>query len=339
MKLFLTSKPGYEKILIREIRLFGLELIKQGQQWITAQTEEKATKNPGSFDLCFSQASLIDPTEIKAQSVNSLAGNLVDLFIKTIQNKTINSGWPFLFTSIADKGLIARSKTLEQAWLKALKKRMSRIAKLARPHKPDSRKVSPGFFVCLVDFNTAFAAADALNIGDNRMQMDEDAPSRSYLKIEEAFLLLGHQPQKNQKVIDLGAAPGGWSYSALKRGATVIAVDNGELKEPIKSNIRISHLKQDALKFQPDKQKKIDWLFCDIVEDPNLTLKVIERWVKNAWCDKFVVNLKIGRHDPIALLKRINNAQQGLRKYCSTLKVRQLYHDREEITLIGKLYD
>ena len=47
------------------------------------------------------------------------------------------------------------------------------------------------------------------------------APSRSYLKIEEAYGILGREPAQGETVADLGAAPGGWSFSAAKRGAKV----------------------------------------------------------------------------------------------------------------------
>ena len=41
---------------------------------------------------------------------------------------------------------------------------------------------------------------------------------------------MGLEPMPGERVCDLGAAPGGWSYSAAKRGASVVAVDNGPLK-------------------------------------------------------------------------------------------------------------
>ena len=36
---------------------------------------------------------------------------------------------------------------------------------------------------------------------------------------EEAFVVLRQEPAADESVCDLGAAPGGWSYSAAKRGA------------------------------------------------------------------------------------------------------------------------
>lgn len=83
------------------------------------------------------------------------------------------------------------------------------------------------------------------------MADDDAAPSRSYLKVEEAYIVLGREPQAGETVVDLGAAPGGWSYSAAKRGATVVAIDNGPLKGGAFGNQLITHRLEDAFKFQP----------------------------------------------------------------------------------------
>jgi len=156
------------------------------------------------------------------------------------------------------------------------------------------------------------------------------------LKIEEAYHILGCQPKINETVIDLGAAIGGWSYSALKRGAKVIAIDNASLREPVKSHPKLTHLREDALKFRPNKHKSADWLFCDIIENPETILELLSTWLRKAWCRNFIVTLKIGHSDPVALIEKINAGQTKITPYCSSLKIRQLYHNREEITLIGK---
>jgi 23S rRNA (cytidine2498-2'-O)-methyltransferase len=113
----------------------------------------------------------------------------------------------------------------------------------------------------------------------------------------------------------------------------VTAVDNGRLKEPIRSHPHIIPLKEDALRFAP--QRRFDWLFCDMIENPDLILNLLIKWLKNSWCSRFVVNLKIGRSDPISLLKKIKDPKLGLTPHCSFLKIRHLYHDREEITVTG----
>ena len=158
----------------------------------------------------------------------------------------------------------------------------------------------------------------------------------SYLKTEEAFKIFGREPRKDDTVIDLGAAPGGWSYSALKRGARVVAIDNGPLKEPVKSHPNMRHLKVDALTYAPHLPEPADWLLCDILEEPDIIINLLHQWLTRKRCRCFIANIKIGRTDPVALIKKIRDPRQGLLPLCGILYIRQLYHDREEITLMGQ---
>ncbi|NTV29531.1 MAG: rRNA methyltransferase, partial [Candidatus Omnitrophica bacterium] len=220
-------------------------------------------------------------------------------------------------------------------WLEQLRRKMSRVAKLAESGIPCGPKPAEGFFVHFIGHNQVQVSFRAFSQGQQRMKMDPQAPSRSYLKLEEAFHIFGSEPQAGETVVDLGAAPGGWTYSALKRGALVTAVDNGPLKEPVLSHSGVLHLRTDALKYQPESGGCVDWLLCDVLEQPDFILNLLKRWLGEQRCRRFVVNLKIGRTDPIPVLRDILDNRRGIAQHCSILKVRQLYHDREEITLMG----
>ncbi|MFH1519188.1 MAG: SAM-dependent methyltransferase [Candidatus Omnitrophota bacterium] len=332
MNLLITCKKNYENILTREAALNNINLKYRGLGYIFAASQLKTLKP----EFCFAELILKDPDEISADSVNALTVKLSGLFTGYIKNKNIKLSLPFIFASSPEDKLNLRVKTVKKAWFKKISKKVSRVSKLLNGSLTLGNSFQEGFFVYFAGFNKAFVSFFACSQKQPRMQMDPLAPSRSYLKVEEAYHVLGCQPRINETVIDLGAAIGGWSYSALKRKAKVIAIDNASLKEPVRSHPNLTHLKEDALKFKPDKNKSADWLFCDIIENPEIILKLLNTWLKNAWCRKFIVNLKIGRSDPIALISKIKDEKTGLTPYCSALKIRQLYHDREEITLIGK---
>lgn len=128
---------------------------------------------------------------------------------------------------------------------------------------------------------------------------------------------------------DLGAAPGGWSYSAARRGALVTAVDNGPLKGA-GLHPGVTRRAEDAFKFRPESP--VDWLFCDMLSDPERIIALTDRWLAEGWCRRLIVNLKFGRRDPLRLLE-----QAGvLRRRCAFLKARHLFHDREELTLAAE---
>jgi 23S rRNA (cytidine2498-2'-O)-methyltransferase len=145
------------------------------------------------------------------------------------------------------------------------------------------------------------------------------------------------EPVAGETVADLGAAPGGWSYSAARRGAIVSAVDNGPLKGGALGHAKIQHLREDAFKFQPEPGGRFDWLFCDLVEEPHHVLDLLHKWVAEKWCRRFVVNLKFGRTDAISLLDTVRRSSRSPARLCARLTVRHLFHDREEFTLVGEV--
>ena len=300
-------------------------VLAKGPGWVLSRGNET--------DLCFAHLSLVDPVELRAETVNSLAGELADYFLETSRDERYEAVWPLCFEASSKTGLSSRCRGVEEAFLEKTS-RMARVMKLAQAGRP-GLGASRGLFVYLADFKRAFAARQAWGGGQRRMADDPRAPSRSFLKIEEAYLVLREAPQAGETVADLGAAPGGWSYSAAKRGARVLAVDNGPLKGGAANNPLVRPLAEDAFKFRP--ALKMDWLFCDLIEEPRKVLELLRRWAESGWCRKFIVNLKFGRNDPLALLQEALSPRNVLSRSCSVLRARHLYHDREEITLAGLL--
>ena len=330
MTNLITCKNGCEKNLAREIRLYKGTVAMIGRGWILAQHSEPTP--------CFAYSLLENPQKISAASVNDFTEQLLNVFTSHLTDKRITQPWPLIFSSGGDEKLLHRAKTVEKSWREKLQRKMSRVAKLSTSNLLPSEQFVDGFFVYFIDFDQAFVSFKARSAGQKRMQMDENAPSRSYLKLEEAFHIFGFEPRKNETVVDLGAAPGGWSYSALKRGAIVTAVDNGPLKGVVRSHPNLTHLRTDAFKYQPQRNESVDWLLGDLLAHPDFALDMVCTWLKNKWCRRFVINLKVGRWDPIDVLKKIHDGDKGLTRHCRISKIRQLYHDREEITLMGQTH-
>jgi 23S rRNA (cytidine2498-2'-O)-methyltransferase len=166
------------------------------------------------------------------------------------------------------------------------------------------------------------------------MKDDPAAPSRSYLKVEEAFSVLNHFPKDGEIVADLGAAPGGWTWAAIKRGAQVYAIDNGPLKKGPLNHPGVHHVKKDAFIWQPESP--VDWLFCDMVEQPFKVMDRIKEWFSNRWCRYSIVNFKYGYSDPGKIIDLIYSSK-GLVPDTQKLICRHLFHDRDEITVMAHL--
>jgi 23S rRNA (cytidine2498-2'-O)-methyltransferase len=277
--------------------------------------------------------------EVRGESVNALAQRVAEYFLASLRGERIEAAWPCVWQGPAEiVGLGRRISSVEAAFGELLKKKLARIAKLAAFELP--RGVGPvrGLMVYFTDFGRAFVAREAFAHGQRRMADDDLAPSRSYLKVEEAYIVLGREPAAGETVVDLGAAPGGWSYSAAKRGAKVIAIDNGPLKGGALDHPLIEHRLEDAFKFAVPEGVTYDWLFCDMVEEPHNVLRnIIEPWLAHGWCRRFVINLKFGRVDPIAFMRELRAAGSPLMQRAPATRIRHLYHDREEFTLVGEV--
>lgn len=326
-----TCQAGFENLLVRELGTAGYKVIETGVGWMMVEGHRELSRDFSR--LCFPHAAVFALEEVVGGGVNALAGAIADLFFDTAHNERFMQGWPMMFSAVPGKdGLGRRVAAVRSEAAARIKKRMSRVARIAGSETPTAGNAR-GLFVVFVDFDRAIVSRDAWFGGQCRMADDPVAPSRSYLKVEEAYRVLGDEPGKGETVVDLGAAPGGWSFSAAKRGARVLAIDNGPLKAGAAANDLIEHRREDAFRFEPNQGDVFDWLFCDLVEEPHHVLRAIaERWIATRWCRKFVVNLKFGRADALALLAE---ARKQLEPHCDRLVIRHLFHDREEFTLVG----
>ena len=323
---------GYEALLERELAGAGLAVAEKGPGWALS-----AEGDIGGF--AFPHLTLLAPREFKGESVNALAQQLAEFFLESLRGERIEAAWPCVFQTVSEVvGLGRRASAVEKAFGELLRKKLPRIAKLATPDLPRGAGTARGLMVFFADFGRVFAAREAWRGGQRRMADDDAAPSRSYLKVEEAYIVLGREPAADETVVDLGAAPGGWSYSAAKHGARVIAVDNGPLKGGALNHPLIEHRLEDAFRFSPPAGVTYDWLFCDLVEEPHHVMQNIAGpWLAQGWCRRFIINLKFGHVDSLALLGEISAPGSPFTKHAANLRIRHLYHDREEFTVVGTI--
>jgi 23S rRNA C2498 (ribose-2'-O)-methylase RlmM len=166
---------------------------------------------------------------------------------------------------------------------------------------------------------------------------DPLAPSRSFMKVEEALELMPSPPRPRERVVDLGAAPGGWSHAFLKRGCRVLAVDNGPMKIRSLDALpgELTHVRANGMTFRPPPAwLPADWLLADMLIPPGQCLGLLKRWLSAGWARRFIVNIKLPQRDPLVALRPIETFltnQPGV-----GFVLRQLYHDRREVTVLGE---
>ena len=176
-------------------------------------------------------------------------------------------------------------------------------------------------------------------MGIPRLRMHPQAPSRSALKLEEALLTFldaderGTWLKEGMWAADLGAAPGGWSWVLVRNGLHVFSVDNGPLAQHLLDGGRVEHLRADGFSWQP--RRTLDWMVCDMVEQPRRVAERMAAWLREGWCRRTIFNLKLPmkkRWDETRLCLELFEQQVGRPV---EVRARQLYHDREEITVFA----
>jgi 23S rRNA (cytidine2498-2'-O)-methyltransferase len=178
------------------------------------------------------------------------------------------------------------------------------------------------------------------SMGIPRLKFPRGAPSRSTLKLEEALLhFLTAQErerllQPGMSAVDLGAAPGGWTWQLVLRHLRVTAVDNGALAPELLASGVVEHVREDGFRYRP--AKPVEWMVCDIVEQPLRIAELAARWLALGWCARTIFNLKLPMKKRYQEVRRcLARIGEILREadIAYTLSCKQLYHDREEVSV------
>jgi 23S rRNA (cytidine2498-2'-O)-methyltransferase len=338
-RVLFLGQHGFESLVARELLAAGLAPQETGGGWVLAASTDDDVGTRLLGDLCFPHFALLLPEEIRGDSVNVLAQRLAQLSFENMRGEEIEGAWPCVFLGAPEQpGLGKRVAAVEKAFHQLFKKRLARIARLATPLLSAGRGYARGLVAYFTGFGRVFVSREVWCAGQRRMAADPLAPSRSYLKIEEAYLVMGREPGAGDSVCDLGASPGGWSYSAAKRGARVVAVDNGPLKGGALGHALIEHRRQDAFRYAPPSNSVFEWMFCDLVEDPHqVVANLVHSWLRHGWCRRFVVVLKFGRTDALRLLREVRAADSPFTLYSRHLRIHHLFHNREEFTVVGEV--
>jgi len=333
-------RPGFESDLAEEIfqrfHCSAVEIVENSGFVIAPGARLKTLGETAVATLTFArQLVLISPQSVVLTSndrVNPILAALTDFLALTGQ-QSVTDCWVEYPDTNDGKALSRAAKAIGPRLLEALAAENKIVGHAKyRAHvflTPDKKA-----WVGLADMN--LSAPDYLGIP--RIRMPHDAPSRSTLKLAEAFQQfladadsLALQP--DMRAVDLGAAPGGWTWQLISRGIRVIAVDNADLKGDLVDNAMVKHMRHDGFKYQPNVP--VDWMVCDMVESPSRIANLVAKWLTQGWARYVIFNLKLPMKKRAGEVLRceaiISEAclEAGLPL---TLQLKQLYHDREEVT-------
>jgi 23S rRNA (cytidine2498-2'-O)-methyltransferase len=336
-------RAGFEAECAEELAAYESQApIETGQGWVWLQTDEPM---PDLGDLIFARQILQTLAEVRAEPRDRLTPVLAELakvrekfanvFVETPDTND-GRGLSSFATNFAE---ILTGAMTEHGWLVNNPGTRPRYAK-----RGAATQVLHVFAVSserLLLAHRDHRLGSPWPMGIPRLRLPGDAPSRSAAKIAEAFhVLLGDQETERllvpgRRAVDLGAAPGGWSWWLAQRGMRVLAVDNGPMAATALDTGMVDHLRADGFRYRP--QGRVDWVVCDMVEQPARIARLMGDWLADGAASHALFNLKLPmkkrREEVIrnldTLAKRLDRA--GI---SAQWGVKHLYHDREEVTVM-----
>lgn len=328
-----TTREGAERDLIEELLWLQDDSIRPRMLGPALVASAKAPQlRDGRLDLTFArqgfQVTNVVRCEAEADASRELAAALLPELRAAISGTDRHALQVFVADSSQGNTLSARAQALRD------------ILDRDCPQTLDETQLRRhgGLLVqaCLLDAQTAalgcIPSEQAQSLwpgGRARMRLGGDFPSRAARKLAEAFAWLGMAPGSGELCVDLGAAPGGWSWLLLEKRARVIAVDPARMDAKLMRNPRLNHVQGNAFVYEPEEP--VDWLFCDMAYRPLEVAAMLGRWARRRHTRLLVANFKLPMKRKVEMVERIRGllADSGF----MSLRTRQLYHDREEITL------
>lgn len=164
----------------------------------------------------------------------------------------------------------------------------------------------------------------------------EDMVCRAEFKIEEAFQIFDIKAAEGMKALDLGAAPGGWTHYLSRRGIRVDAVDPAVLENAVVEDSHVRHYGMTAQEFAEryGEKEEYDIIVNDMKMDTKQSMDILCGMLgclkKDGVC---LMTLKLPKQ---GIQKRINGAGKILRNHFETVRIKQLYYNRSEVTVFMK---
>lgn len=172
--------------------------------------------------------------------------------------------------------------------------------------------------------------------GRMRPRLPPEAPSRAWLKLEEATRVFGLPLAAGQQALELGSAPGGATRALLDRGLSVIGVDPNDMDPGVLRHPRFEHRRTTSMSLDPASLPTLHWILLDVNVPPRTALRGALPFVAAhaRTLQGIVFTLKMKSWDIAdeveGWLRRIRRAAPGLE-----LTARQLSTNGQEICVVG----
>lgn len=162
--------------------------------------------------------------------------------------------------------------------------------------------------------------------------------SRAEFKLLEAVETFGVSLPERGDALDLGAAPGGWTRLLRDAGMRVVAVDPARLDDRLGG--RLEHYRgyaEDYLEEALARRKKFDVITNDMRMDAREAARLLVQARSCLRPDGFIISTLKLPHAAIDIdpSRNLKEALRLLEKHFAIVQAKQLFHNRQEVTVIA----
>ncbi len=163
--------------------------------------------------------------------------------------------------------------------------------------------------------------------------------SRAEFKLLEALEVFGVALPSQGMALDLGAAPGGWTHILLEAGMHVVAVDPAKLDARLSKQSHLEHYQgyaEDYLEEAIKRHRTFNVITNDMRMDAREAARLLIQASACLLNDGFIISVLKLPHETLEIdpLKNLNEALRLLQKHFAIVQARQLFHNRQEVTVL-----
>lgn len=176
--------------------------------------------------------------------------------------------------------------------------------------------------------------------GARHFAHSEEEISRAEFKLLEALETFGVTLPADGSALDLGAAPGGWTRLLLEADMHVIAVDPARMDTRLDGRAGLEHYRGHAEQFLQEMGRtrhSFDIITNDMRMDARDAARLLAGAAHTLRPDGFILSTFKLPHttQQIKPLTTLHEALEILSKRYNTLRAHQLFHNRQEVTVIA----
>lgn len=170
--------------------------------------------------------------------------------------------------------------------------------------------------------------------GDPRLAVPGAAPSRAWAKIEQGLRFADVPIRAGDRVVEIGASPGGVTHALLARGCDVIAIDPAEMDPRVLSSPHLRHVRAPVGDVTASSiARPVRYIVLDVNISPFAALRQIEAMVHEHAPDLFglLLTLKLGEWHMARRVPHLLSIVKKLGAPTAEVRAKQLPANKVEI--------